>query len=388
MNTEQILFALLRGVICGERISEQVKAACTPQMLEDVYTLAAKHDLAHLVGQAVSKLGLPDSEIQTKCKKAAMSAFVRYMRLDQAYRKVCRALEEAEISFIPLKGAVLQAYYPDAWMRTSCDVDVLVHREDLDQAVALLMQQLSCTQIDRATHDVTLLYPGGVHIELHFDLVEEGRANFANPVLESVWKDVRLREGHSCWYEMSDAFFYFYHIAHMAKHLETGGCGIRPFIDLWILDGIAAADKDRRDMLLRKGDLLQFANAARKLSRVWLGGEDADPISKKMQEYILHGGAYGSTGNRVALQQRKKGGRIGYLFSRVFIPYTRLKRYYPVLEKHPWLTPFMQVRRWFMLLKPDVAQMARSELSANSSMERTKADEMQKFLDEIGIHLY
>ena len=97
------------------------------------------------------------------------------------------------------------------------------------------------------------------------------------------------------------------------------------------------------------------------------------------------GGVYGSTDNRVALQQKKKGGRIGYVLSRIFIPYAKLKRYYPVLEKHRWLMPFMQIRRWFMLLNPDVARMAKREMAVNGKLVKTKSDEMNNFLDYIGL---
>ena len=114
-------------------------------------------------------------------------------------------------------------------------------------------------------------------------------------------------------------------------------------------------------------------------------GEEPSETLLQLQSFLLHGGVYGSTDNRVALNQTKKGGKFGYLRSRVFIPFAKLARYYPILEKHPWLMPVMQVRRWFMLLKPDVASMAKRELATNGSLEKTKADQMNAFLDEIGL---
>ena len=181
------------------------------------------------------------------------------------------------------------------------------------------------------------------------------------------------------------AFFYFYHIAHMAKHFENGGCGIRPFIDLWILDHTVDGNKDERDALLERGELLAFANVSRALSEVWIGGCEADALTLKMQDFLLHGGAFGSSDNRVAIQQKKKGGRFGYLMSRIFVPTAKLKRYYPILERHPWLMPVMQVRRWFMLLDPEVAKMARSEIVANRNIDNEKSVEMNGFLADIGL---
>jgi hypothetical protein len=104
-----------------------------------------------------------------------------------------------------------------------------------------------------------------------------------------------------------------------------------------------------------------------------------------MESFVLHGGVYGSADNRVAISQKKRGGRAGYLFSRVFAPYDKLKRYYPILEKYPILTPVMQVRRWRKLANPRIAGMAKAEMTANSSVDPAKAKAMKRFLYDIGL---
>ena len=71
MDKTQLLFALLRIAVCGEPVTEDVKTSCTPELLEQVYALAGHHDLAHLVGQAVSKLELHYSTIEDYVSKSA-----------------------------------------------------------------------------------------------------------------------------------------------------------------------------------------------------------------------------------------------------------------------------------------------------------------------------
>ena len=383
-NTNQILFALLRSAICGTQLTTEERNGCDQELLNDLLRLAKKHDIAHLAVLGLKKNGLLTGQ-NASLETGLLHAAFRYERINYEYEKVCQAFEEIGIAYIPLKGSVLRALYPEVWMRTSCDIDILVHSEDLDKAVSYLAKKMNYVMKIRTTHDVVLDSPSGVHLELHYDLVEEGRANNAIGVLSTVWEDVSLRKGSGYFYQMSDAFFYFYHIAHMAKHFETGGCGIRPFIDLWLLDHMDGADIAARDTLLEKGGLLQFTNVCRKLSCVWLGGEEADAVSLQMQAFLLHGGVYGSTDNRVVLQQKKQGGRWGYLWSRIFVPREKLGRYYPILKKHRWLLPFMQVRRWFMLLRPEVAGMAKRELEINKSVEVSKADTMNAFLEDIGL---
>ena len=121
------------------------------------------------------------------------------------------------------------------------------------------------------------------------------------------------------------------------------------------------------------------------MSEIWFGDGEPDEFFLFLERFLLHGGAFGTAENRVALSQEKKGGKAGYFFSRVFAPYDKLKRYYPILEKYPILTPVMQVRRWGMLLRPEVAGMAKAEIAANRRTDKAKAKEMKRFLRDIGL---
>ena len=96
--------------------------------------------------------------------------------------------------------------------------------------------------------------------------------------------------------------FYFYYIAHMAKHfVETGGCGIRPFLDIWVLNHRIDFDREKRDKLLSDGGLDVFAKQAELLSEVWFGNAEHTEITRQMETYILRGGVYGANTNRIAV---------------------------------------------------------------------------------------
>lgn len=383
-RTTQMFFSLLRSAICGTMLTEQEKKKYSFDILEDLLVLSSQQDVVHLLVLGLKRNNLISKE-NIGIENYMFKAIYRYEQISYEYEKLCNAFEEVCIPFLPLKGSVIRKYYPEEWMRTSCDIDILVRPEDLDRAIIYMSQKLHYIKKERATHDVSLFSPMGIHVELHFDLVEEERANNAISVLDTVWENVILGNNCKYRYELNDAFFYFYHIAHMAKHFENGGCGIRPFIDLWILDHLDTADKEARDNLLIRGELARFANVCRVLSEVWFGDREIDGLSAQVQEYLLKGGLYGSSDNRVALQQQKKGGRVGYLFSRIFISYEKLRRYYPVLNKYRWLMPIMQIRRWFMMLNPNVAKLAKRELIVNGKIRKSKARDMNIFLDRIGL---
>ena len=384
-NTVYILFSVLRSVFHSNQMSEADKQLVTDDLVEDVITLASKHDIAHLVALGLLNNNLADEETKTQLQQITFRAVYRYEKLNYELMQVCKTLEKAQIPFIPLKGSVIRKYYPEPWMRTSCDIDILVHEKDLRSAISCLVENLKYTEREKNSHDVSLFSSSGVHLELHYDLVEEGWANSSNAILQKVWDYVSPRHEYQYWCEMSDEMFNFYHIAHMAKHLQQGGCGIRTFIDLWILDNLPAVDTTKRNDLLKLGGLLQFFQAASKLAAVWLDGASPDSVCEKMQNYIFRGGVYGTNENRIMVQQQKMGGKIKYALSKIVIPYDTIKFHYPILQKYRWLTPFMQVRRWFKLIFCGHAKRSMRELSYNSNISQSQADEMKIFLDEIGL---
>jgi hypothetical protein len=372
--------------LCGKAPTDDMIHDSDEDTLLSLYGLSAKHDLAHVVGTALSENGvLGNGTAAAKFQKKCMSAVFRYEGLKYELEEVCRVLEEGKIAFMPLKGAILRDLYPEPWMRTSCDIDVLVHEEDLREAVGLLKEQLGYTEHEQNTHDISLFSPSGIHVELHYSLVEDGLLGEASEILSGVWQTSAVKEGYRFLFEMSDETFYFYHIAHMAKHFENGGCGIRPFIDLWFLDRDCHADVAKRDALLEKGGLLRFAECVRMLSHVWFGDGEHDDVTRNMQSYVISGGVYGNNQNRIVLQQQKKGGKLRYALSRIFVPYDTLKFQYPILQKHAFLLPFMQVRRWFRLAFCGGMRRSVRELSYSGKITKTEADAAGDFLNQIGL---
>lgn len=380
----QILFALLRSAICGTKLTEKERNNYSPNLLQALLKISSKHDVEHLLALGLRQNALVSKE-NTEIKKCILKAAYRYERIRCEYENLCTALEKAKIPFLPLKGAVIRKYYPEAWMRTSCDIDVLVHERDCEKAKSILISDYGYVFHRKGPHDISLYTQNNIHVELHYDLVEAGRAQASSNILLDVWKTSAVLENKAYQHYMTDEMFYFYHIAHMAKHFEAGGCGMRPFIDLWILDGIEEKDQNKRNELLKRGGLLRFSENARHLSEVWLNGAEHTEITEQMEYYILRGGVYGTDENRITVQQQKKGGRMKYALSKIFIPYDDMKFLYPVLQKHRWLTPFMEVRRWIKLIFCGHAKRVWKELKYNQTISADKTKAAKKFLEDVGL---
>ena len=348
MTQTETMFALLTYVM-GERAQAPV---VRPGDLPGLFALSNHHDLAHLIASALDKSGqMPAVDTLGEGERAAVAGFRKQKNLSVfraenigfEYGRMCDLLEQNGVDFVPLKGAVLRPMYPAGWMRTSCDIDVLLREEDLERAAALLCEALEGKTEGRDSHDLSVFTASGVHLELHFCLDEY--LEQADRLLSRVWEDVTPAKGWRHLYEMSHGMFYLYHMAHMAKHVLHGGCGVRPFLDLWLLDGQERFAPAVTDGMLRESGLLTFAERARALSRVWFGGQEHTPSTRRLEEYLLSAGVYGTSENRMAVESQRMGKR-AYILRRIFMPYDQLKILYPVLRKHKWLYPFYQVKRW------------------------------------------
>ncbi len=384
-SVANIMIALCRAALRGE------VCACVPQdeqQMGQLYAAAYHHDVAHIVSYALYRAGALNtaSEAGAKLQKAQMLSVFRYEHQRIELAESCRVLEQGGIIHLPLKGAVLRALYPEPWMRTSSDIDLLVHKQDIPHAEALLTEQLGYVKQSYETdHDISLYSPSGVHIELHHDLIEDDRIGPASALLREVWSYTREIEG--CCYRraMTDEMFYFYHVAHMAKHFAGGGCGIRTFMDLWLLEQNEQLDRAALQELLTSTGLSIFANTARKVCLAWFSDGALDALGRDMANFVLQGGTYGDKVNFVAIQHAKGKGKLGYALSRIFMPYEQLVHTYPALKGHRYLTFFYQMRRLARGIRRGKLRGGVHELALNAQMSGEQVGHVSELFDQLGL---
>ena len=380
-----LMFELIKSEIQGVTLDRSKIEPLSDEDAKRLYVLSKSQDMAHLVGSAIDKNGLlAEGEILEKYRKQTFMAVYRYQRIQFELQALCRAFEEAEIDHIPLKGSVIRDYYPEGWMRTSCDIDILVRREDLARAQAVL-EGMQYRYDTKDSHDVCYFSPSGVHVELHYALIEDYIDGQMDTPLENVWAHAYADAGTTHRYVLSDAMYHYYHTAHMVKHYLHGGCGIRPFLDIWILNHRVQFDRATREELLQSGGILEFYQGAELLSEVWFGDAAHTPLTKTMENYLLSSGTYGTTESRVAIQQSKKGGKLGFAISRIWLPYSILVTHYPSLERHRWLLPLYQVRRWFKLVFRGGVKRSANELKTNFAVADDKQKALSAMLEDLGL---
>ena len=128
MGVQEVFIYLIRKALGAW----EGEVPVNPEMLPVLLDLADAHDLSHLLGQALSDLGLlGEDETSQKFRSRALQAVYRYGKQKREFERICAVLEEEKIPYIPMKGAVIRKRYPEGWMRSSCDIDVFVKKNDV-----------------------------------------------------------------------------------------------------------------------------------------------------------------------------------------------------------------------------------------------------------------
>lgn len=380
MKKNKIMFDIIANIICNKQISVE---KISESNLEYIWSISQKHDVSHIILKGIEQIDyLTDSLILQKFKKMQTLAVYRYIQTEYELNALITILEKECIDFIPLKGSVLRNYYPEAWLRTSCDIDILVKNKDLDKAVNILVEKYGYTFKERGLHDISLYSKNKVHLELHFDLTSEDK--YAE-TLSTVWDNCKLAENKAHQYLMNNEFFCFYHLTHMAEHFIHGGCGIRPFIDLWVIKQKIGYDEMIVVKMCEQVGLADFYIQIKNLMNVWLENDKHTNLTSEMEDFIIGAGIYGTMENKIALNQRNDKGKLKYILSRVFLSYENLKRLYPKLERHKVLTPFYQVRRWINFILKKDKKRARQELKISSSISQEKISSVNSLCKTLGL---
>jgi len=374
----ELLPRLLRYSLFGDVSFSEAERQAVIERTSELYALAQHHDLSHLLCHALTGLALLPSEGETlaRLQKQQMISLYRCVTWEEEQARLLRVLNEASLVHIPLKGAVIRQYYPEAWMRTSCDIDILIREEDVERAVGVICEQLQYTCGERHYHDVSLHSQSGVHLELHFSIRENMKG--LDAVLDRVWAFAAPIAPDSHTYALTNEFLMLHLLAHTAYHFVHGGCGMKAFMDYALLSKALEIDEETLRMLCEDSSLSVFREQTARLCEAWFFDGAYDDGLHRMEQFVLRGGVYGTAENSAAMAQgqpRKKR-----FLRRVFLPYEHMCAVYPVLRKHKILLPVYHVRRWLRaLLRGRLVCMAQ-EYRTHAGVTEAQRDEAAELL--------
>ena len=377
-ETGEAVYGKLFAVICAGLDQSTDPIMLSSSDCETLTQIGLRQSILPIIYRGLKNSGVSEGVVQG-CNQARLKDTKQYILQNDALKKIAAALDDAQIPYIPLKGAILRELYPAPELRTSCDIDVLVKEDDLEKAVKTIENATDFVKKKRYYHDISMIN-SQAHLELHFSILE----NMENidKFLSRVW-DYAVPDDVSR-YRLTPEFQIFHIVAHMSYHMVHGGLGIRPFLDLWLLRTKTEYYEETVRQMCSDCSILTFYEKCCDLVDSWMTGKQAPEELAKLEEYVLIGGVFGNKENALASKQREHRG-FSYFFHRVFMRRVLLEAEYPELREKPYLMPICQMKRWLRLLNHKKREQIRKEIANVRVMKPEKIDSFDKLLASLGL---
>ncbi len=383
-STAQELITILRAAVFGDALPEGFAVRDAGAL----FRLAKMQDLGHLLSVPRGADALFSEKEWAELEKERLRSVWRFGLLAHEEERMSALFTREGIRYLPLKGAYVRALWPEPWMRTSSDIDLLVDRADVTRACELLVKEAGYTLTGESPYNLSLYSEGErVHLELHFAL---GGAVCSAAVLSRVWE--YTREGEGARLVPDTAFLLLHLLSHLAMHLLAGGGGIRPILDIYLVRRRLPYDKEALAALLREASLSAFADAVFRLADAWFGEGEENELTKRLGDWLIGGQMYTDLERRTLLSVAQGKGApspAGRFLRRVFIPYRDLALSYPALRGRPYLYPYFAARRLFGYLLRGRLGLAfkntRRRRQAKKGMKEEEKKTAEALLADLGL---
>lgn len=345
-----------------------------------ISAIANRQKIVPIVVEGLNRLGC--SKLLTdQILKGSAKAVYDYTQRKVSLNEISEAFEKESIEYLLLKGSVLCDLYPQPWMRTCSDIDILVHEEDLAKAIKVLEAETSFKFQKHDRHDVHFVNEY-VHLELHFSF--EYSIEKIDNALSDPWNNTFKTDGsYQCFF--TPEYNLFYIVTHAAKHfMQNGGIGIRPILDIYFLKTHTAFDEKKFMTYCNEAGVSGFYKQCSKLIDVWFNNDTHDNISKSFENIVVSGGVFGSKHLKLVSNKRNDSGK-RYIGRRIFKSSEEIKNYFPVCRKHPILVPYYQVVRWTRMLRTKRPGEYVSEFKQANLVEQSEVEMYDKLMKAMGL---
>lgn len=261
---------------------------------EKLYAIAVEHGVTQLIWQVLQKSEFIDklsNEIRQGFNKQQKIVIIKDANIEYEIEKIKKDFLECGIRFIILKGYVMRSYYPESFMRTMSDVDILYDTSQTAQVREVLAKNKFALKSSEEKNDVFVSKNSGMIIEMHRNLIpfsEDEKYQYAKDVFKrAVYND-------GC-YEMTKEDFYIFILMHLARHFFEAGIGIKAFVDIWLikLKEKNNLDSDYIDRQLEFMNLKTFDKKVNDMLFNWFNDKKFCGTDEDILNYAFGSGKFG-----------------------------------------------------------------------------------------------
>jgi len=365
IDTESYFLGILRNFLHGE------KNVIPPEGLDwdKLLQLARIHRVEGIVYHQIINGCIQTPVVPEHIRKKLFLSFAdtccHYAIRTRLAKELDKVFRQENIPYIIVKGIDIAELWPSPKLRTTQDIDLVVHAEDKSRVHELL---LSCgwENMSRQMFEWTYAKNGCV-LELHHCLFYYAEMN-AKPLQKyfaDCWEFARQSAG-SSRYHLERNFYFAFLLVHLYKHFFSCGVGFRFFLDIAIFLQNGGLDWERLEKDLRSIGIWDFTKICLAFCRKWF--DISVPIETEelpndfyldSTAQIMKNGLFGETNeknrNSHEIYMLKKGSStwkvwLPMFFEVVFPSYDliRSEPVYSYVDGKPFLMPVVWLHRFFL----------------------------------------
>lgn len=354
MNFRQDLGFLFNLIRCSIEESACPEIGWTPDW-NRLYKICKRHKIEEMVYSGASKMPRgtqPPREIMDRLFETWQLGVARDAAQSFGLKELSDAFEKEGLFFVPLKGIHMKPFYPSPELRMMADLDILYRKEQEREVDRVLLSAGYEFDHQDGNHRVYFRKPF-MNIEMHY-LMASYKPH-VKEYYENIWQKAVPDEGKTYRCHLSWEQYYIYMIVHLAKHIQSGGSGIRSIADLWLFlkkmeNKLEWEYIEKNLEILRLSD---FEAHMKNLADIWFDSAGSDEFYDSLTDFIIKSGVYGTVRNgeiRKVISQNVNSDTIGrwkFLtrMKMIFLPYEGMRAQYTYLERFPWLLPAAWIQR-------------------------------------------
>lgn len=348
------LLHLLSCAIKGEKPQNpSVDSEWTDKDWEVLLRLAEFHSVANTVSFVVSSIPsdaqLPQHIAAAFAQHKAM-ALVTDTNISVETESLLALLDEAGVNALPVKGYVIRQDYPVTAMRSMTDVDIIYNSKKKKKIKDIFLSR--GYELTESGYELDFQKDGINHYEFHgaSDKTSATSHTFLSDILTRAVYDNKSHIG-----RLTTEDSYLYILSHLAKHILSGGAGIRMVMDVYVFYNAhgKSMNKSYISQQLRTLGLLEFEKKIRFLAFSWFQTSAPDTNSV-LADFILCACTFGITRDaflETALKKEKETGKkqtpAKTILTKIFPSFKMISEIYPIVSKCVILYPFFIPVYWF-----------------------------------------
>lgn len=341
------IITLLRSAINGEALplpaEFEIDKAC-PVLYEE--------QLVGMALQGAVRCGIPRSHPAVRRLMALFCKDVSRSKLQmQQLNRLYSLFESNGIDYMPIKGAVIKALYPQPEMRIMGDADILIRQEQYPRIRELLLE-FGMQEDDVSDHRYTW-HNDNLELEMHRRLIPSQNTDFYRYYGDG-WK-LAQKEGDGTVRRMRTEDHFVYLLVHFAKHYRVCDVSAKHICDFWVYrKAYPNMDETYIREQVAELHLTEFYLNILDVIAWWFTGTEPTPAAEVITDTVLYGSPYSVEESNALVSIIRRTNRTGsvkksqrqFLLHRIFPNAGALSARFPVLKRCPVLLPVFWIVRW------------------------------------------